>query len=71
MSVSLHETHGGAAAYAAGLRRIYGMDPGAEAGTTEGLAVVVLVEGATVASAVGPSGTGARVEAGRALASAR
>ena len=70
-SVSLHDTPADAAAYADGLRGIYGMAGGAEAGTVEGMAAVVLVRGRTVASAVAGDPEEARREAGRALGAGR
>ncbi len=70
VSVSLHETQGHAAAYAAALRSLYGMAADAEEGSKDGLAVVVLVEGRTVGCAIGPSPETARREAAAALAAA-
>jgi len=67
VSLSIHETPEAAAAYAAGLRRIYGMEEGAAEGATQGLAAVVLVEAHRVASAVGPDTAAARGESERAL----
>lgn len=66
-SVSLHATPGAAAAYAEGLRGMYGMDPGTTEGRSGDLFCVVLVEGTRVASAVGPDLATATAEARRAL----
>lgn len=70
VSVSYHDTPADAAAYAGGLRGIYGLPEGAEAGTVEGLAAAVLLRGRAVASAVGPDPAEARREAERALGAA-
>ena len=71
LSVSLDETPAGALAWAAGLRRLHGMEPGASEwhGGDAG-SVVILVEGRSTASATGPDPAAARAVAGRALAAA-
>jgi hypothetical protein len=67
VSASVHGTAGHAEAYAAALRVLYGMEPGAAEGSRDGLALVVLVRGRAVASALAPSPGSARRDAARAL----
>lgn len=71
VSVSVHDTEADAAAYAGGLRGVFGLAEDAEEGVARGFAVVVVREGRLVASSMAPGAEAARAEAARALAAGR
>jgi hypothetical protein len=66
-SASIHESAEDAAAYGEALRRLYGIEPGAEEGEKDGLRLCVLVRGPVVGSAVDRSAEDARRDATAAL----